>query len=443
MISIHQRVFFSSLVTLGLFLSISAWVLDGIFSRYVEKNMQDRLQNIAYSLLASAFENKQGKMRLPELLANPKLNQPDSGTRAYVQNQQKNYQWFSASSLNSDFKPPKKIDTLTGEKDYAIIHGYSQLIFVVSWEDYQGVEESYILIIESDRAGMLQKIAAFRYQLILWLGGSGLLLLIGLTLLLSWSLKPLRLANQEVKQVQQGKQQQLSQTYPPELLILTKNINQLIQLSITRMQRYRNSLGDLTHSLKTPLAIIQGAYDSNNNQQLRTAIAEQLGRINELVQYQLQRASIAGESSDFSTVNVNQIIKKIRISLDKVYAEKDINCSLNLKEEILFRGDEGDLMEVIGNILDNAYKYCDKKVSLRLKQTNEKLLLIIEDDGKGIKKQQYTQLLKRGQRADNLLPGHGIGLGIVVNIVNQYKGEIKLSHAEELTGLRVKISLPK
>ncbi|MFK5987109.1 MAG: ATP-binding protein [Pseudomonadota bacterium] len=443
MISIHQRVFVSALVTLCLFLGLSAWVLDSFFSNHVEKNIHEQLQNMVYSLLASAYEDKQGRMRLPELLADPKLNQPDSGSRAYIQGENKSYQWFSASTINSNFTPPKVKPLVAGEKQFSINkNNYSQLIFVVSWEDYQAIEQNYTLVVEIQRTEILQQITNFRYQLGIWLGGSGLLLLVGLSLLLNWSLKPLRQANQELKQIQQGKLPQLSQSYPQELLLLTNNINQLVQLSISRLQRYRNSLGDLTHSLKTPLAIIQGAYDSKNNQQLRIAITAQLGRINELVQYQLQKASIAGENSDFSSIKVQPLLEKIIRSLDKVYAEKQVNCQLSPCESILFKGDEGDLMELIGNLLDNAYKYGKKNIIISLQQIEQQLLLIIEDDGKGINQQQYAQLLQRGKRADSQLPGHGIGLGIVVDIIKHYKGNVELAKSEQLKGLKVIITLP-
>jgi len=279
MISIHQRVFLSAMFTLCIFLGLSVWFLEGFFKNYVEENMQDRLQNHIYSLLASANENDQGRMRLPEILANPLLNQPYSGTRAYVSGENNNYYWSSASALNSNFNPQLLPPIQAGEKIYSIIEkNYSQLIYAINWEDFQSIQQNYVIVVEINRTEMEQQITNFRYQLGLWIGGSSLILLFALIIVLNWSLKPLRQAVLELKQIQQGEKKLLSNVYPQELLLLTSNINQLIQLSVTRLQRYRNSLGDLTHSLKTPLAIIQGAYDSDNKQQLRKAISEQLGR---------------------------------------------------------------------------------------------------------------------------------------------------------------------
>jgi len=382
-------------------------------------------------------------MRLPDILPDPRLNQPDSGTRAYVYGENNSYHWSSASMLNLDFKPLIVNNIQAGETNYSITaDNYSRLTFAVKWEDYQSIEQKYILVVEIKRIEMEQQISDFRYQLALWLGGSSLLLLLGLTLVLNWSLKPLRQAALELKQIQQGNKKHLSQFYPRELLLLTSNINQLIQLSVSRLQRYRNSLGDLTHSLKTPLAIIQGAYDSNNNQQLRAAISEQLGRINDLIQYQLHRASIAGESSDFSTIEINDVVKKIIRSLDKVYSEKQVRCHLQLTSIVLIRGDQGDLMEMLGNILDNAYKYCISNVNIVIEKADAQVSIKVEDDGSGIDEHLYTQLLQRGKRADSSMPGHGIGLGIVHDIVKQYHGQLKLARSEQLGGLKLLILIP-
>jgi len=316
------------------------------------------------------------------------------------------------------------------------------MVFAINWEDFQSIQQNYIIVVEIKRNEMDQQITDFRYQLGIWIGGSSFILLVALILVLNWGLKPLRQAVMELKKIQQGDKNLLSKHYPQELLLLTNNINQLIELSATRLQRYRNSLGDLTHSLKTPLAIIQGAYDSKNQQQLRTAISEQLGRINELVQYQLQRASIAGESSAFSAIEINPLVKKIIRSLDKVYADKQLKCHLKMAAGIHFRGDEGDLMELLGNLLDNAYKFCHTQVNIQIAQMEQQICLNIEDDGPGVDEKLYTQLLQRGKRADSLIPGHGIGLGIVNDIIRQYRGKIELSRSENLDGLQISIFIP-
>jgi len=441
MISIHQRVFLSAMFTLCLFLGLSVWVLESFFKTYVENNMQEKLQNYVYSLLASANEDDRGRMRLPEILPNPALNQPDSGVKAYVIGEKNSYKWSSASALNSQFDQLSIPDIQAGEKNYSITkNNLSRMIFAVNWEDFQLIQQHYIIVIEISRTEIEQQIKDFRYQLSLWIGGSSFILLLALLMVLNWSLKPLRKAVSELQQVQKGEKKQLSTNYPHELLLLSSNINQLIQLSVSRLQRYRNSLGDLTHSLKTPLAIIQGAYDSQNNQQLRTAISEQLGNINELVQYQLQRASIAGESSVLSTIEINSLVNKIIRSLNKVYIDKQIKCDLVMDSKVSFRGDEGDFMELFGNLLDNAYKYCNSHVKVTIKQ-KQKLTLLIEDNGPGIDDKLYGQLLQRGERADSLTPGHGIGLGIVKDIIRQYNGKIELSRSETLNGLRVLISI--
>ena len=151
--------------------------------------------------------------------------------------------------------------------------------------------------------------------------------------------------------------------------------------------------------------------------------------MNSIVEYQLQRAATAGASSIGKAVDVNVLIKRILESLHKVYRDKDITVRINTEKTLSFKGDEGDLMEVLGNLLDNAFKWADTTIDISADISNKKLSIIVSDDGPGIAKDKRDNLLQRGVRADQQTPGHGIGLSIVLNIVQAYHGSLDIQHS--------------
>jgi len=399
-------------------------------------------------------------MRLPEVLPDPKLNRPDSGLLAHVQGEKGQYSWFSASYIGSKAGKSSlfssQLELPPGQYHYqSEVQNFAHMSFVIIWEDLQGKEILYTLYVAIDRADSEARIDGFRVVIWQWFAGAIVLLLVVQGGVLSWGLRPLRIASQELQAIESGKQEKLLGPYPIELASLTENINSLLEHSNVSLQRYRNSLGDLAHSLKTPLAILQNSYNGQPPQQLRQTTTEQLTRIDELISYQLQKASIMGDGPVTIATEVKPVIEKIIRALNKVYADKQVNCQFIQHDEILFRGDQSDLMELAGNLLDNAYKYCRQQVEVSLSidrqaGASNQFIFSIVDDGEGIPHEQQKKLLQRGRRADQVelsgqVMGHGIGLSIVTEIVNLYKGKLVLNpddRPNHLRGLWVKVYLP-
>jgi len=177
----------------------------------------------------------------------------------------------------------------------------------------------------------------------------------------------------------------------------------------------------LAHSLKTPLAVLQSGLAKNKTDD---SLQEQITRMNSIVEYQLQRAATAGSSSNTGLLNVKNILNRMLESLQKVYSDKSIQLNISVSENTYFKGDEGDLMELLGNLLDNAYKWANTRIDVTAEQQGNKLCLRVMDDGPGIAPNQLANLLKRGVRADENVAGHGIGFSIVCNIVDAYHGEL-------------------
>jgi len=259
--------------------------------------------------------------------------------------------------------------------------------------------------------------------------------------ILRWGLRPVRRAAVEINQIERGEREQLGKDYPLELRALTHNINAFIHNEKQLRARYRNTLGDLAHSLKTPLAVLAGMAEHT------PALREQVDRMNNIVDYQLHRATSASQSLLHGKVAVAPILTKIIDSLYKVYAEKTMQVTSDVPATLSFYGERGDLYEILGNVLDNAFKYGRGRIRVSGMEEAASasgvsgLTLTVEDDGPGIPEHAHRRVLQRGSRIDDGLPGQGIGLGVVAELVAGLGGELTLTQSE-LGGAAVQLHLP-
>jgi len=275
--------------------------------------------------------------------------------------------------------------------------------------------------------------------------------------MLRWELLPLRTAHSEIDDIRHGRRERLSANYPGELQSLTDGINRLLSQQQAQITRYRHSLGDLAHSLKTPLAILQNALSSDQHHDAQyELLRQQVSRINEIASYQLARAATAGSSGFQKLVNIAELTHSVIKGLNKVYANKAVNIQCHMDEFLQFAIDEGDFIEVLGNLLDNAYKWCRSKVSVHIEQEAGGLSLSVSDDGRGFSQSQLQQGPTRGARGDADMPGHGLGLAMSADIVDAYHGRLQLTNiivdegqdglpgnpAGEVAGARVSLHLP-
>lgn len=421
--SVSHRLIFAAVILLAAFLSIAGIALHALYQKSAMTALETQLLGHVYTLLSAANEDNNGLIRLDELVPDPRLNQTDSGLYAVVQGHEVPYQWRSASTLSQQFKIHHAVKP--GQVRYRQTDQLLIMNFGVAWDDISGESRDYTISIASSLDGLKQDMRSFRQGLIYWLGGSAILLLLVQVLVLSWGLKPLKQAAEDIKRVESGQLEILDGIYPEELRGLTNNINSLIRHGEANQQRYRNSLGDLAHSLKTPLALLQAAREENSPDELNKMLDEQLPRIDGLVQYHLQRASVMGKTSLAQAIELKPVVEKIVSGLDKVYQDKQVKTELLMDESIVFHGDMADLMELLGNLLDNAYKYGDSHIIVSAK-TESGLVISVEDDGPGIAEQDWQLLMQRGIRADQKQSGQGIGLGIVNEIVALYNARFTI-----------------
>jgi two-component system sensor histidine kinase PhoQ len=201
-------------------------------------------------------------------------------------------------------------------------------------------------------------------------------------------------------------------------------------------------MDDLAHSLKTPLAVLNGLTDNDSlgRSELAT-MREQTARMNQIVSYQLQRATNVVGVKINKPIDLILIIAKISTALEKVYLEKRVQFDSTLPSSILIRMDESDCYEVMGNLLDNAFKYCQDKVHINCIETNnDEIELNIEDNGSGLSSSEIDRILNRGARLDETSEGQGIGLAVVAEVVNSYNVNLRFEPST-LEGLKVVLAL--
>ena len=214
-------------------------------------------------------------------------------------------------------------------------------------------------------SGLREQVDVYRRTLAIWLGGTGVVLLLLLVVVLRWSLAPLRKVVGDLARVERGSHDHLDSAYPLELSGLTTSLNSFIDAERDRLMRYRNTLSDLAHSLKTPLAVMRSQLESGGEgENLRWTVLEQVGRMDEIVAYQLSRAATSGHQTFAAPLPIEPYAEEIVRSLEKVYAHKGVLCEFEIAPAARFHGDQGDLLELLGNLLENAFKWARRRVLL-------------------------------------------------------------------------------
>jgi len=440
--TLNARIIFAASLVLAIFLALTGLALDQGFRDSARAAREERLQGQLYLLIAAAEVDEAGRLAMPVQLQEPRFGQPGSGLYATIDDGRGKQRWRSLSALNVNL--PAEALMAAGEKRFAElsnIHGMHFFVYRmgVSWSEGKR-KFAFTFSVAEDLAAFNTQLAHYRRSLWGWLGAMAGLLLLAQAVLLRWGLRPLRRVVAEIRAIEGGEKERLGSDYPAELKALTENLNGLLQRERAQQRRYRDALGDLAHSLKTPLAVMRGALAETTS--LAATVADESEKMQRIVDYQLQRAATMGPSSPLAaTLEIGLVAERIMASLDKVYRDKAISAEVDADKAPGFRGDQGDLLELLGNLLDNAYKWSASRVKLSAGTEAGKLTLAVEDDGPGIAPADIERILQRGARADQSTPGQGIGLAVVASIVQAYGGEIEIGRSA-LGGAAITIQLP-
>jgi two-component system, OmpR family, sensor histidine kinase PhoQ len=444
--SLKVRLLVAATSVLAAFIVATGLALEQAFRRAAEQAMRDKLQGLVYATLSATEIDADGSLRVTLTeLRDERLVLPDSGLYALVLGVRGRPLWRSPSLFN----PLPAIEPLgVGEWRFGRIAPEHQqplflLAFGVRWTFAEGAHRRLTFVALEDTRAFARQLADFRATLFSWLLGAAVFLLLAQLLVLRWGLAPLRRLAREVRLIEAGEQPQLEGQHHDELRPLANALNALLRSERSRQTRYRNALADLAHSLKTPLAAMRGLTDrALSDDDIMPRLSEQLARMNQIVEYQLKRAATAGGHTLARPLALKPLADKIARAVAKVYHDKAIEYLLDVPPSLRVRADEGDLLELLGNLLDNAAKCCHKRVQLEVTLEGGRLHMLINDDGPGFPAWQREALLTRGVRRDVRSEGQGIGLSVVAEIAKAYGGAVELDDSP-LGGARVTVWLPQ
>jgi two-component system sensor histidine kinase PhoQ len=448
--SLSARLFAASALLLPLSLGGTGWYLERAHSLALHAAQAERLQLQVLALLAQAEVMAEGALEMPLQPLEARFGQPNSGLYAAVQDARGALLWASPSALSLDL-----VEALSGlpllepgERHVAPWQDLQRLSWQVLWQTDAGSELPLRFTVLESLAPLRAEVAQYRRSLLLWLGGTLLLLLATQLLILFWGLRPLRALAATIARIEAGESQSLAGPWPREVRALTANLQRLLDAEQARRERMRNTLGDLAHSLKTPLAVLRSSAPQSPD--YPAVVAEQLQRMETVVAWQLQRA-VGGEGRLLQRVSLRSVLDRLCAGLRKVYAGRALDIAVGCAPEVVFRGDERDLFEVLGNVLDNACKHARQQVRVGAAAEAEGgLAVVVEDDGTGVPEALRSAVLERGVRADSrplsaapaTEQGQGLGLALACDIVRSYGGQLRIDQAPALGGARVIITLP-
>lgn len=398
--------------------------------------IESRLKAYSYSILSVA-EVDQAEVFMPDQLLEDQFNISQSGLYASITQSGLTPAeiWTSESllalTIPNEMKFPEvgqsSFYTITLDREKHFVYSFS-----VSFEAEQASVPFTVNII-SNQQEFNNNIQAFENQLMIAILFLMFVVLAFQVMWLLLTLRPLSRLKTEIKAIEQGASDRFNNKYPLELEQVTQQLNVLLQSEQAQRTRFRNALSDLAHSLKTPLAVIQSQADISETTQ------SQLSVVNKTIEHQLKKAQSAGQAAWHVGVSVLDVSTKLVNSLQKIHHQKALKIQVNCQDEAIFKGDESDLMEILGNLLDNACKAAQDHVSLSVSRQNGKLMMSVEDDGPGVDSQLSEAIFSRGVRADTYESGHGIGLAIVRDLCDSYQGKLIIEDSEILGGACFKV----
>ncbi|MBL4608040.1 MAG: GHKL domain-containing protein [Pseudomonadales bacterium] len=451
--SLKTRLLMVSGVVLSLFFTVLAVIVSQTFDLYLQDNARERLKLQVFNLISVAEYDQKKELSLPIYLREARFNQARSGLYGIVVDRSGRIIWrsFSARTLPiKNFKAIKRgewsyerLDSLSGESMILLKYG-------VGWGEVsaKGKVSDYNFVVLERLRPLREEIQGYRLAIFIVLIILLSVMLFLEALILRWGLDPLRKLSKDLRKLESGGSSQLSGNYPKELNHLVGNLNLLLANEREQRQRYRNTMADLAHSLKTPLAVLKGLENSPSGKTsagVYQSIDEQVARMDNIVQHQLQRAVLGSQALQTNWIKLEPYVQSTIQALEKVYAEKSVQVHQHVAKDLSYCGDENDLMDILGNLLDNAFKQCRHQVDFsaweKSGERSRYLVIQVEDDGSGVPEESRKEILKIGVRLDSRAAGHGVGLATVMTIIEGYRGKLEIDDSY-LGGALFRVILP-
>lgn len=419
------------LVVALLLVQTSLWLFEAGLKRSLENDLREETEGLLIAIVKGPDGIKLDTQRL-----NPRYQRPFSGH--YFRIELPDRTWRSRSLWDAVPAWPE-ISGLATE----LLEGPQRQRLLAFSAEYRRDGQPIVISVAQDYTPILDSFARVRLS---GLGLVGVALLVFLLLqryAMTLALRPLERARQQIAQLQQGQRQQLDSQAPVELQPLVAQINHLLTQTEETLQRSRHALGNLGHALKTPLAVLGSLIQREEltaHPQLHAALQEQLGQIQQRISRELTRARLAGDVLPGTHFDCAAELPALLDTLRMIH-QRDIQLRWTAPRDCRLPWDREDMLELLGNLLDNACKWANSEVVLSIERSAAGYRLRVDDDGPGIPAAERAPVLDRGTRLDERAEGHGLGLGIVRDILSAWGGTLSLKDSP-LGGLQVQIELP-
>jgi signal transduction histidine kinase len=449
--SLRLRLFGGTALWITLALGLTTIALDGLFKDQATRQFEQQLQSYLYQIVVAFDVDAQGNPLMQTAGADPRFNRPESGLYWQINDQsgavllKSRSLWDTKLNVANDALKSGDIHfhNLTGPASQALIVAEQNVLL-------EGLgSKQFRVIVGSDTQALTRAIQTWQRSLWLFVGILFLSLLVAASAQVAFGLLPLRQLQRSLKALREGDGTRIVGAFPTELKPLIEDFNAVIDTNEKIIERARNQAGDLAHSIKTPISVMSNALRleqarNHHDPALVASLQEQLQQLQQQVQWRLKRARIAASAGvPHARTPVKTTVEQLTRVMKKVHAEKSIQVTVSdIPADLDFAGELQDLQEILGNLLDNAYKWAAHTISVNSAYADGKLRLTIQDDGPGcLNLTESTQAPTRGQRADESIPGSGLGLSIARDLVGLYGGEL-LFQAGSPNGLRITLTLP-
>lgn len=445
--SLSARLIWSAAVWLFIGFLAGAFLLSRTFSSSVADNFDTTLQVDLDGLIAAAEPDDQGGIYLQDRFVSRRFSRVYSGLYWQIDTSDGKPSQISRSLFDHTLTLKTLSDTggihwgYTSGPDSQHLRVIARRITFPATEEHG--KQTFHILVAGDLSHVERQVRDFNHTLfrafaLLWLA-----LLIAIFVQVHIGLAPLRKVIKSLNRIRRGEAQRLEGTFPTEIAPLAEELNSLIAHSAEVVGRARTHVGNLAHFFKTPLSVLASAAEANPGP-LSETVQKQVTVMRRQVDYYLTRARAAGSVSILGNrTPVTPVVESLARALEQIHRAKNLDIAVEGPETIAFRGERQDLEEMAGNLMDNACKWARTEVQISVRENPDASFTIsVCDDGRGLAPEDRTEVLGRGKRLDESVPGSGLGLSIVVDIAKLYGGSLELDESPA-HGLAARLTLPR
>ncbi|MGE0750249.1 MAG: sensor histidine kinase [Variibacter sp.] len=453
-------------LALRLFLTASAWtvvilvitgiVLSTLYRQTVERAFDRRLGVYLKTLVADVAAPDESAEKFPQSLGEPLFELPLSGWYWQVTRLDGGKPEIRSSRSLWDSSLPKLSDSVQPSAD-GVRQAYArgpedQRLRVAERTIDLGDDGRFLVAIAGDATEIDEETRGFDGWLVVTFLILAVVLLLTTLFQVRFGLAPLKRISESLAAIRSGRAERLQGNFPEEIAPLARETNALIEANREIVERARTHVGNLAHALKTPLSVMMNEAVARPEDPLASKVREQIDIMRDQVARHLERARLAARLTVVATVtDIAPVVIALARTMEKIHHDRAISIVVDTPQNARFQGEQQDLEEMIGNLVDNACKWAQARVNVavvpsaadrsRNPGNAPTVHIIVDDDGPGLSPSQRQQVARRGQRLDETKPGSGLGLSIVIELAELYRGSLTLGTAP-LGGLRAELVLP-